>query len=786
MIAGRPSDTVNRIIPSRAHTPAKALIIAESEANRASFTRLLEQVRDCEAYAFNSMEGALLWAIPNRPDIIIAVDAKPGHAGLDFLRRTTTVQELIPVPKLFIHSNDPDARRSAVALGATDVSTPSDPREVLERINNLLALSRARTTLFEQMQEAQRQLRASETRSVQYVRRLETLYKASTVESGSDDERFARILNAGALALRDGGRFLGVLSRIHNDTTEVLSVAEGGFETAIVKAVPKAGERTPLIGSLEALFLTKDSTAVWDDLWNDPAAVGLARVRGLGLRSAVGTVFEIENDRFCVYFVSRAPAGEQPFGEGDQAFVELLASILTMLLTERKRTAQLRWQAERDDLTGLVNRVTFRKRLARAIETAKDRRFAVLILDLDHFQEINDSLGHPVGDAVLVAVGQRLQRAMNRGELLARMGGDEFAVSFTVADAAAAETRAKELRALFEQPFQAAGMPIVVGTTIGIALYPDHATDVEDLLPRSDAALYQAKRDERGTIRLFDPAIAARLEKRRTLQGELRDALAGNQFVLFFQPEVDLKTGTLIAAEALIRWRHPERGLVGPGEFIPFAEESAMIRHIGAWTVERACEHIPSLTRENRGFRVYVNLSAGQLSDPLLHQYLIEEIEGRQVPVQNIGFEITESMAMRDPKLTLTTVGTLKDHGFRIAIDDFGTGYSSLAYLSSLDPDVVKIDKSFVDGIPAANVDSGAIIETVVHFARKTERLVLAEGVEHLSQMAWLHAAGVNYVQGYHVGRPMPVNEFLMWARRWKAAHQVGTVRPWHGSGAEN
>ncbi len=762
---------------------AQALILSENEAQRAAFVRLVGNVRNCTPVPFEKVEDALMWAIPNQPELIVLLDTRPSHMGLEFLRRAQSAPELAAIPKMFISANDPETPRRAISFGATDASGASDPSEMVERIQNLLALSRIRSKLAVEVKEARQRVQASDSRSARYLRRLETLYKAAVEGELNDDERVSALLNAGAHALREGGHFLGELTRVNAGAAEALSVADEDFDTQLVKNVPKVGDKTPVIGTLLSLILDKDDVAVWDDLWADTNAVSLPRVREMSLRTAIGIPFKVEREQFCLSFVSRKMFEDAPFTEEDETYVELIAAIVTMLLKERKRTAQLRWQAERDDLTGLPNRSTLRRALARAAAVGKGRKFAVLQLDLDNFQIINDTLGHPVGDAVLIAIGQRLQHALKKGEIVSRLGGDEFAISLGVDGAEAATKRAQEVLALFDAPVTAAGMQLQVGTTIGGAIFPDHTEKSDELLPRADAALYEAKREERGSFRLFDPAIAIRLEKRRSLQVELREALAKNQFVLYFQPEIDFRTGAIVGAESLIRWRHPERGIVGPGEFIPYAEESTLIRRIGAWTVESACETIAQLTRENPDFRLYINLSGGQLSDPTLLDSLVAIINNHGVNSPNLGFEITESMAMRDPKLTLDTVGGLHERGFKIAIDDFGTGYSSLAYLSSLNPDVVKIDKSFVDNIPDSRNDE-AIIETVVTFAQKTDRHVLAEGVELFDQMHWLYKAGVNICQGFHVGRPMPVNDFMQWSRRWKTVHQIGGALPWHKAAA--
>ncbi len=768
--------------PTNKNAAARVLILSDNEAQRASFVRLVSNIRNCTPVPFERVEDALMWAIPSQPELVILIDMRPAHMGLEFLRRAQTAPELAAVPKMFVCANDSEARRRAISFGAADVTGTSDPAETVDRIQNLLGLSRTRAEMAGEVQEIRRQLQASEARSARYLKRLETLYKAAVEGELSDDERVSSLLNAGAHSLREGGRFLGALVRVNGTNVETLSLADEYFEKNLVSKMPKVGERAPLANTLVSLMVTKEDVVRWDDLWADQHAVSLPRVREMGLRSAIGIPFKVDREQFCLLFVSRRMFEDSPFSDEDGIFVELVASIVTMLLKERKRTAQLRWQAERDDLTGLPNRSTFRRALMRAAEIGKGRKFAVLQFDLDNFQIINDTLGHPVGDAVLVAIGQRLQRALKRGEMVSRLGGDEFAISLAVDGPEATTKRAEELLDLFESPISAAGMLLQIGTTIGGAVYPDHTEKADELLPRADAALYEGKREERGSFRLFDPAIAIRLERRRSLQGELRDALANNQFVLYFQPEIDFRTGAIVGAESLIRWRHPQRGIVGPGEFIPYAEESALIRRIGAWTVERACETVSQLSKENPDFRLYVNLSGGQLSDPGLLEYLVDAVSGRNVRSQNLGFEITESMAMKDPRLTLDTVRSLRERGFKIAIDDFGTGYSSLAYLTSLDPDVVKIDKSFVDGVPHSRGDA-AIIETVVLFAQKTDRLVLAEGVEEHPQMHWLYKAGVNICQGFHVGRPMPVNEFVMWARRWKATHQVGRTQPWHAEG---
>jgi diguanylate cyclase len=387
---------------------------------------------------------------------------------------------------------------------------------------------------------------------------------------------------------------------------------------------------------------------------------------------------------------------------------------------------------------------------------------------------VNDTLGHSAGDSALKIISERLRRVAGDAALLGRIGGDEFALYTPIQDDEDELCRAEAFRGVFRDLVSISDACLSMRSSVGIALFPDHASTATELLSRADAAVHDAKRDGAGTCRLFDFGITERLERRRQLQQDLRGALERDEFRLYLQPEIDLQTGALIGAEGLIRWFHPERGLIPPSGFISFAEETGLIREIGAWTLEQACRVLPRLVSLSKTFRLYVNLSASELADPSFLERLNDTVAKSHVSTAHIGFEVTETMAMTNPALALATIAALKKQGFSVAIDDFGTGYSSLAYLTSLKPNVIKIDKSFVTDI-ADNSDSAALVQTVVLFAKKTGRRVLAEGVETSSQMNVLRAMGVSYAQGYLIAKPMPVESFTEWARRW-AIRQPSTA----------
>jgi diguanylate cyclase (GGDEF)-like protein len=426
-------------------------------------------------------------------------------------------------------------------------------------------------------------------------------------------------------------------------------------------------------------------------------------------------------------------------------------------ITERRRTeARMAHLAHHDALTDLPNRVLFRKRLEDALTSARrGEGLALLCLDLDQFKAVNDTLGHPVGDLLLRAVAVRLVERTRETDIVARLGGDEFAVVQSIDRPSEPAGLADRLIEMFDTPFEVAGHQIVIGTSIGIAFAPQDGVDGDELLKKADLALYRAKVDGRGICRLFHAEMDAEMQARRLLELDLRKALRARQFELFYQPVVDLHAGAVAGFEALLRWRHPERGLVSPASFIPLAEEIGLIVQIGEWVLREACATAASWPGD---IRVAVNLSAAQFKSPDLVATVSEALRDAGLPPDRLELEITETVMLQDTDATMATLHQLRALRAGIAMDDFGTGYSSLSYLRRFPFDRIKIDQSFVRELSSKR-DCGAIVRAVAALSRELGMATTAEGVETREQLALLTSAGCTEVQGYLFSPAVPSGE---------------------------
>jgi diguanylate cyclase (GGDEF)-like protein len=457
-------------------------------------------------------------------------------------------------------------------------------------------------------------------------------------------------------------------------------------------------------------------------------------------------------------------------------------------ISRRKEAeGQLKRLAQFDLLTGLANRGVFVAEVTRAIERAHrdERTFAVLYLDLDHFKDVNDTLGHPIGDQLLRSVAQRLQANVRTTDTLARFGGDEFALLMTdIGDPTDAGVLADKLLQIMAKPFLLGGNQIQSGVSIGIATYEPDVPEAETLLAHADVALYRAKSEGRHTYRFFTGAMDAEVRKRVALTSELQAGIAAGQLFLLYQPQVDMETSRLVGLEALVRWNHPTRGVILPGEFLPVAERSGLIVNLGNWVLRSACRQAGQWLETGVALPpVAVNVSALQFKAP---RELEKEIEAALaetgLPRGSLEIEMTETALMGTSSGHDNVVERLRARGLRIAIDDFGTGYSSLLYLRRFPVDRIKIAQEFVKHIGIEPNDT-AIVKAAIGLARELGIGVMAEGVETADQVRLLHEWGCRQAQGFYFAAPMPAEDVLPLLRsgsvmRWLAAASIAPGRP--------
>ncbi len=427
-----------------------------------------------------------------------------------------------------------------------------------------------------------------------------------------------------------------------------------------------------------------------------------------------------------------------------------------------KNEAKLKHHALHDELTNLPNRFQFTRRLKRANEQAKKDKeymFAILFMDLDRFKLINDSLGHQIGDHLLIAVAQRLENCIRPNDIVARFGGDEFAIFLdNISDVSDAIRMSKRIKTVLSLPFNISGNEIYTSGSIGIASSATGYDNVEDILRDADSAMYRAKSHGKARYEIFDTEMHNNAIKLLKLEADLRQAIEHNEFLVHYQPIVSLTSGRIIRAEALIRWEHPQRGIISPLEFIPIAEETGLITAIGEWVLREACARNKAWHDEGYDHLVMdVNFSVRQFQQQDLLELIKRILTDTGLSAEFLNIEITESIAMED--LSIDVLNDLTAMGVQTSIDDFGTGYSSLGSIKNFPISVMKIDKSFVQDI-ADSSDAKAIIKAIIAMAKSLKIKVVAEGVETEEQLSFLRSHHCDEIQGYFYSRPVPDEEF--------------------------
>lgn len=467
--------------------------------------------------------------------------------------------------------------------------------------------------------------------------------------------------------------------------------------------------------------------------------------------------------------------------EGEIQYYVCVGQDITDIKQNQERMETLAYY---DQLTGLQNRLLFKEQLRSALSMAEREKhhLALMYLDLDHFKRINDTMGHEAGDQLLIEVAHRLRRCLREEDSVARLGGDEFAVLLKHVDSAQyCFVVARKIIVALNRPLLLQGQEVVVGASVGITVAPDDGRDPDGLMKNADLAMYQAKYQGRNSFRFYTPQMNLDMEARLSMEQDLRRALRNNEFELYYQPQVDLRTGEIVSAEALLRWHHPERGLVNPESFIPVAEDSGLIVPIGRWVIRTASQQAKSIHKSLRkNIKIAINVSARQLNDPdFVEEFTLVVRETRLDP-SCLELEITETTLMADTDLVLNRLGRLRALGVTLAIDDFGTGYSSLSILKRLPVDNLKVDRSFVQGLPD-DEDDRAITSLVVAMGRSLNYRVVVEGVETAEQVAFLTVCGCHFAQGFYFSKPLPAAELMkvLFDRQEQPATDLALEAPW-------
>ena len=604
-------------------------------------------------------------------------------------------------------------------------------------------------------------LREAEERSRQHAARLEALWGLVNDPSLRDEELWPAMLAQAVTAMQPGHPYRGTLWRIHNEQMIVEAFYEVASESGKSNS-SRIGFARPLATTrVGQLLADGGGTRSWDDARETPserASAGRGRSRAL-----VVTTFSAGGTLWALTFTSARPAKKRLRAE-ENAYIEILASFFANRVQQRWQYERIQFQQSHDVLTGLLSRSQFRAQARTSARTGAC--FAVIVVDINAFREVNETYGHMIGDAILVEVGSALLKRASGSEIVARVGGDVFAIY--IANPVSRDfvlSRAVDFASVFAEGFSTGDGHetefISRTANLGIAVAPENGTDFDAILSRAEAALLNSKQRGQGITTFFELGMEGDAHRRATLRNELAEAISGNQFTLYYQPHVELRTGAVTGCEALIRWNHPERGLVLPGNFIPFAEQSGIITAIDDWVLRNACEASKELGAMRAGFRLFFNLSGRQAGDPKLIRALSAAAR-KGVALENLGVEITESDAMRDVEATRRVCRALRKLNVRVAIDDFGTGYSSLSFLKRLPVDIVKIDRSFISGVLTDPHDE-TIAETIISISERFGFQSLAEGAEQPEEIEWLRDRSCHYVQGYAICRPLPMEEFKSW-----------------------
>ena len=751
----------------------QVVIVDDALLNLRILASIVGEIENVSVETFSTSLAALRWCETNDVDCFILDYHMPAPDGLEMIELLRSKPRFALVPIVIITAErERSIRIAALQAGANDfLERPIARDEVLARLRTLLALQSARGTLAQHVGDLEQSLHDEERLARIQAARLVSLWRVANDALMSETEALHAILAAGTEALRSGQEFDGCLLRRDGEDVVIEATTRRLRRPRNELRKTQAGSRFALAGCAELLAFESGKTQLWDDVLSDAAARARTGSLRADVRALIVTPFSVAQTAYCLTFWSSAPSRE-PFTSDDATYVELLANHFANRMQHAWQSSRIQYQVSHDALTGLRNRTQFR--LEASADARVEVRHAVAIVSLDGFRRINDAYGHVAGDNLLRAVGAALERTASATDIVARLTGDTFGLFLNVvASQAELLARIGSFAALFEEAFStgdARGTESVpLQATIGVAASGPDST-IEELMSRAETAVFVCKDERRGRVLLYETGMESQAQSATRLTGEIALALKRGEFELFLQPHVDLHTNSAVSAEALIRWNHPERGLVMPDAFIGVAERNGMIRAITLWVMVEAIRIAGALHVQYPGFRVYFNVSAYDVRDMSLVD-IMKNAANNGARLETVGIEITETGAMQDVGMTARIVREMQQLGVLVALDDFGTGYSSLSMLKRLPLDLLKIDRAFIRDILVDEQDA-ALAETVVAVGLRLGLPTLAEGVESQEQLAWLSKRGCRFAQGHAITPPLPFERF----RSWLAAYGPNDV----------
>ncbi len=738
------------------------VVVDDEPVNLTILGAILGLLPESQVHTFGSSRDALASVETMAVDAFVLDYHMPEPDGLTMIRTLRADPRFEYVPIIIVTGEqDIESRVAALSSGANDyIERPIEPRELLARIGTLLALHSERQRLSEDIRSLSDYASVHERHARQQAERMVSLWRIVTNTTMADEDVPHAIFYEGARALRPKQLFHGVLYRVDGDDV----VVEAKTRWRSSRYALSLGDRVPAAETIASLFGHTSATRAWDDVRADPPAKAVARVAARRARGLIGTSFYAARSQYVLEFWSTEPMTNEPFTAEDFTYIELLAAFFASRLEQEWQRDRISYQLSHDSLTGLRNRTQFRLDAREMFEATGAG--AVAVVSLDGFHAINETYGYIIGDALLVEVGAALAQRASAGDVVARLPGDNFALFLPgIRREDVARARIAAFAETFEHGFSTGDREgkefIPLSATIGISVGVKGDGTIDSLLAHATTATFVGRRSGRGQTIVYEPGMESEEVVRERRLRELDRALDHREFELYLQPHVDVMTLRVIGAEALIRWNHPERGLLEPNAFIPFAEANNAIRPISRWVMRATLQIARRLHDTDPDLRIFFNLAASDLTDMSIAT-AFREAAAEGALIDRIGVELTETSAIQDLGMTVQTVRALRDIGVSVALDDFGTGYSSLSLLRRIPVDIVKIDRSFIADVLNGERDA-VIAETVIRVAEQFGFEPLAEGVETEAQLAWLRERHCRYAQGFAIAPPMPYDAFTGW-----------------------